>query len=200
MLEKLEKEDVSKVKERVKALAAQEDPSEPLLLITLDELSRITRKLGNKDMIVYEELYRQCGRLQGKVNIANLCLTVLGGQRADLVSKAVNKCIKEGQNFGSKCEGVKIRREVEQDQGYKGLSSPLAGLYPMHSTPLLGAPGFQPYRFHPFSNFGTYTRPRGNRPSGGMGRGNANRLACHFCDSTQYLVKDCELMKAAKRK
>lgn len=29
MLEKLEKEDVSKVRERVKALAAQQDPSEP---------------------------------------------------------------------------------------------------------------------------------------------------------------------------
>uniref|UniRef100_A0A8W8IJE3 Uncharacterized protein n=1 Tax=Magallana gigas TaxID=29159 RepID=A0A8W8IJE3_MAGGI len=37
MLEKLEKEDVSKAKERIKALAAQQDPSEPLILITLDE-------------------------------------------------------------------------------------------------------------------------------------------------------------------
>lgn len=200
MLEKLEKEDVSTVKERVKALAAQQDPSEPLILITLDELARLSRKLGDKDMEVYEELYRQCGRLQGKVNIANLCLTVLGGQGADLVSKAVNKCIKEGQNLGSKCEGVKMRGEMEQDQGSKGSNSPLAGLYPMYSTPLLGAPGFQPYPFHPFSNFGTYSRPRGYRPMGGMGRRNASRLACHFCDSTQHLVKDCELMKAARRK
>lgn len=151
-------------------------------------------------MEVYEELYRQCGRLQGKVNIANLCLTVLGGQGADLVSKGVNKCIKEGQNLGSKCEGVKMRGEMEQDQGSKGSNSPLAGLYPMYSTPLLGAPGFQPDPFHPFSNFGTYSRPRGYRPMGGMGRRNASRLACHFCDSTQHLVKDCELMKAARRK
>lgn len=58
MLEKLEKEDVSKVKERVKALAAQQDPSEPLILITLDEFARLSRKLGDKDMEVhvYEEL------------------------------------------------------------------------------------------------------------------------------------------------
>lgn len=108
MLEKLEKEDVSKVKERIKALAAQQDPSEPLILITLDELARLSRKLGDKDMEVYEELYRQCGRLQGKVNIANLCLTVLGGQGADLVSKAVNKCIKEGQNLGSKWNKINV--------------------------------------------------------------------------------------------
>lgn len=38
-----------------------------------------------------------------------------------------------------------MRGEVEQDQGFSSSSSPLAGLYPMFRTPLLGAPGFQSY-------------------------------------------------------
>lgn len=189
VLEKLEKEDVLKVKERVKALAAQQDPSESLILITLDELARLSRKLGDKDMEMFEELYRQCGRLQGKVNIANLCLTVLGGQGADLVSKAVNKCIKEGCNLGSKGEGVKAKGEGEPDQGSRYSNSPLAGLYPMYSTPFFSAPGFQQYPFQPFHNFGAYGKPRAYKASGGMGKRNAGRLACHFCDSTQHLVK-----------
>lgn len=144
-------------------LAAQQDPSQPLILVTLDKLARLSRKLGNKDMEVYEELYRQCGRLQGKVN-SEYCKFMSyssRGQGADLVSKVVNKCIKEGQNLGSKCKGVKMRGEMEQDQDSKGSRSPLAGLYPMYSSPLLGTPGFQPYSFHPFSNFGIYTRLRG---------------------------------------
>ena len=202
VLEKLEKEDVAKVKERVKALASQQDPSESLILITLDELARLSRKLGDKDMEMYEELYRQCGRLQGKVNMANLCLTVLGGQGADIVSKAVNKCIKEGYNLGPKREGMKAKGEGEQDQGSRGLSSPLAGLYPMYPPPLgfFNAPGYQQYPFQPFSNFGLYGKQRPYKGPGGMGKRGTGRMACHFCDSTQHLVKDCELMKAARRK
>lgn len=48
------------------------------------------------------------------------------------MSKAVNKCNNEGQNFGSKYDGMKMRGEVEQYQGSKPSSSPLAGLYPMY--------------------------------------------------------------------
>lgn len=48
MLEKLDKEDVSKVKERITALVAQQDPSEPLIFITLNELARLSRKLGDE--------------------------------------------------------------------------------------------------------------------------------------------------------
>jgi hypothetical protein len=189
-LEKLEKEDVAKVKERVKALASQQDPSESLILITLDALARLSRKLGDKDMEMHEELYRQCGRLQGKVNIANLCLTVLGGQGADIVSKAANKCIKEG-NLGPKSEGMKAKDEGEQNQGSRGCSSPLARLYPMYSPPLgfFNTPGYQQYPFQPLSNFGAYGKQRPYKGSGGMGRRSASRLACHICDST-HLVKE----------
>lgn len=124
-----------------------------------------------------------------------------GGQGADLVSKAVKKGNNEGQNFGSKYEGMKWRSEVEQYQGSKPSSSPLAGLYPMYSTSLLSAPGFQPDPFHPFSKFSAYTLNHWlYRPMGGMERRNTNRLACHFCDSTTHLFKDCELMKAVRKK
>uniref|UniRef100_A0A8W8IQ73 Reverse transcriptase domain-containing protein n=1 Tax=Magallana gigas TaxID=29159 RepID=A0A8W8IQ73_MAGGI len=93
-------------------------------------------------------------------DIANAVMETTGEPMDELLELA------EGQNLGSKCEGVKMKGEMEQDQGSKGSNSPLAGLYPMYSTPLLGAPGFQPYPFHPFSNFGTYSRPRGYRPMG----------------------------------
>lgn len=46
MHKKLETGDVLKVKERVEALAAQQDPTDLLILITLDELARFSRKLG----------------------------------------------------------------------------------------------------------------------------------------------------------
>lgn len=72
------------------------------------------------------------------------------GQGADLVSKSVNYCFKEGQKLESKCECVKMRGGVKQDQGAKSSNSPLAGLYPMYSTSLLGAPAFQPYQLHQF--------------------------------------------------
>lgn len=55
--------------------------------------------MNHKELEVYEKLNRQCRRLQGKINMANLCLTVLGGKGAEVLSKAVNKCIKQQQKF-----------------------------------------------------------------------------------------------------
>ena len=98
-LEMEKSQNVEKVKERVKILATHTEPNDSLLLITLDELARVSRKVNHKDAEVHEELYRQCGRMQGKINLSNLCLTVLGGQGADIVSKAVNKCVKESKSF-----------------------------------------------------------------------------------------------------
>lgn len=79
MLEKLDKEDVSKVKERITALVAQQDPSEPLIFITLNELARLSRKLEDKDM----KCMRSC---IGSV-VANLCITVLGSRESILCPK-----------------------------------------------------------------------------------------------------------------
>lgn len=66
----------------------------------LDELARLSRKLGDKNMEVYEELYRQCGRLQGKVNIANLCLTVLGGRELIWCQKQLINVLKKDKTWG----------------------------------------------------------------------------------------------------
>lgn len=48
----------------IKAVGAQQDLSEPLVFIILDEVACLSRKVGDKYMEVYEELYKQCGRLQ----------------------------------------------------------------------------------------------------------------------------------------
>lgn len=77
MLEKLDKEDVSKVKERITALVARQDPSEPLIFITLNELARLSRKLGDKDI----KCMRSC---IGSV-VANLCITVFLGSRESIL-------------------------------------------------------------------------------------------------------------------
>lgn len=79
MLEKLDKEDVLKVKERITALVAQQDPSEPLIFITLNELARLSRKLGDKDI----KCMRSC---IGSV-VTNLCITVLGSRESILCPK-----------------------------------------------------------------------------------------------------------------
>lgn len=72
---------IQQVKDKIKVLCTQSQPSEALILLSLDELSRLARKVNHEDMDVYEELYGQCSRMQGKINMGNLCLTVLGGER-----------------------------------------------------------------------------------------------------------------------
>lgn len=67
----LEKEDV----EKVKILGTQYNPYESLLLIFLDELDRLAREVNHKELEVYDDIYKQCGRLQGKIRMAYLCLT-----------------------------------------------------------------------------------------------------------------------------
>ena len=142
-------------------------------------------------MDLFEELYRQCGRMQGKINMANLCLTVLGGKGANMVTKAINKCLKEGGSTESKNEKSLEKGEATQPKQ----ESVLSNLYPpmpMYPYPPYGYPymsqfggGYRPYR------------PRGQRP---YQRQNAGRGACLFCESTTHYVKDCDLMKQAKTK
>ena len=78
----------------------------------------MSRKVNHKDAEVHEELYRQCGRMQGKINLSNLCLTVLGGQGADIVSKAVNKCVKESKSF-DKADDSKAKGSPQEEQAAK---------------------------------------------------------------------------------
>lgn len=65
--------------------------------------------MDDKDIEVYKEWYRKCGRLQGKVDIANLCLTVLGDREPVLCQKQLINILKKDKTWASKCEGVKMR-------------------------------------------------------------------------------------------
>lgn len=42
------------MKDKIKVLCAQSQPSEALILLSLDELSRLARKVNHEDMDVYE--------------------------------------------------------------------------------------------------------------------------------------------------
>lgn len=59
-----------------KILGTQYNPYASLLLIFLDELDRLAREVNHKELEVYEDFYKQCGRLQGNIRMAYLCLTV----------------------------------------------------------------------------------------------------------------------------
>lgn len=123
-LEKTSKgEMVQELKEKVRTLCLQDDPSNALILLTLDELSKAARKLNHEEADMFEELYRQANRYQSKLQISNLCLSVLGGKVADAISKAISKCLKDKPETKaeSKNEYVKTQKRPE---------SPLDGLYP----------------------------------------------------------------------
>jgi hypothetical protein len=105
-LQKISKlERVKELKEKVRALCLQQEPSICLILLTLEELAKHSRKADAEDAEVYEELARQAIRHQAKVDVTSLCLSVLGGRAADAISKAISKCLKEKveSKNGDKC-------------------------------------------------------------------------------------------------
>ena len=156
----------------MRKLCLQQEPSISLILLTLEELAKHSRKADAEDAEVYEDLARQAIRHQTKVDVTSLF--VLGGRAADAISKAISKCLKENVP--------------------KPENSPLHNLYPF-MYPM----GFQPpfaSNFPQPQGYG-YRNPRPRsctpnfRPRG---------AACLFCDSTSHLVRDCDKMKAAKGK
>ena len=155
-------------------LCLQSEPSHSLILLTLDELAKVSRRLGHEEADLFDELARQANKYQSKLDITSLCLSVLGGKAADVITKAISKCLKTEAK--SDCKKTDLCPQPE--------SSPLHNLY---------APYPVPYSFPAsFGGFprGSRSRPRQFRPRG----------ACHFCGSYQHMVKDCEKMKAAKPK
>ena len=89
----------------MRTLCLQQEPSISLILLTLEELAKHSRKADAEDAEVYEELARQAIRHQTKVDVTSLCLSVLGGRAADAISKAISKCLKEKveSKNGDKC-------------------------------------------------------------------------------------------------
>jgi len=163
-------------------LALQNEPSDQLLLLALEELSGVARKCQHTDADTFDELYRQASRHQGSVNLASLCLSVLGGQAGDMVSKALAKC----------------KKAKEEPKSAKVPDpSPLTNVYPVMPQPQwqsYGNPSMgygAPYMMN--AGYRSRYNPRGRRafwrPKG----------ACHFCEGLDHQVKDCQLMKSAKQ-
>lgn len=143
-LEKTSKgEMVQELKEKVRTLCLQDDPSNALILLTLDELSKAARKLNHEEADMFEELYRQANRYQSKLQISNLCLSVLGGKVADAISKAISKCLKDKPE-------TKAESKNEYVETQKRPESPLNGLlvYPCQPSLYPMMPGMYPNMFN----------------------------------------------------
>ena len=59
MLENKSDDAITQLKDKVRSLCLQNDPSEPSILLTLGELARVSRRQGHVDAELYEELARQ---------------------------------------------------------------------------------------------------------------------------------------------
>ena len=192
-IEKLEKGAEGRVKdlrEKVRTLCLQSSPSDPLILLTLDELATQARKLRDGEADTLEELARQANRFQHKINIPNLCMSVLGGKAADVISKAMSKCLKE----------EKPEKTAKEEQ--KRAPSPLSNVYPqqMYMYPPFPNQGYsnQGYHFQGYPNHGysgVYPSPGGYR-----GRGRSRpRGNCHLCNSPSHFMKDCGKVKEERK-
>ena len=144
-LEKKSDDTVTQLKDQVRSLRLQTAPSEPLILLTLEELSRVSRRQGYVDVEIYEELARQAKVNQGKVDMATLCLTALSGKAGDVITKALTKCLKNQKKAEDKAGSLK-----ETDT--RGMLSPLANVYPplpssyQYPSPVASGPyGFPGY-------------------------------------------------------
>lgn len=186
---------VQEIKDKVRALALQSQPSESLILMTLDELSRTSRKYGHKEADTFDELYRQASKNQGKINMTTLILNVLSGNASSVVTKALSKCLQE-KSFDDKMDTV-CKTTPAQKPDMSTQSSPLANVYSQFPSMQ------QPYgsqQFFPFSAPYSpgYFRPRGTASSM-YPRPLRPKGPCHFCDIMGHQVKDCEKLKAMKR-
>ena len=69
----------------------QNDPSEPLIMQTLEELARVSRRQDHADAKLYEELARQAKVKQGQLDLAHFCLTTPSGKAGNVITKALSK-------------------------------------------------------------------------------------------------------------
>ncbi|XP_062583975.1 uncharacterized protein LOC134245733 [Saccostrea cucullata] len=178
--------EVEAIKEKVRLLANQNSPSEALILLALDELAKTSRSAKIDDVDIYEELYRQASRNQGKINLVTLVLSVMGGKASDVVGKALVKSKKEQEET------------KESDKEKKSSSSPLHNLYSSFPPMPLMMP-YQPQGY----NYGYMFNPsyQGYRPNRGrLNQGGSKPIGpCLYCESMGHLIKDCMKFKAMKQ-
>ena len=166
------------------------NPSEQLVLLTLDELAEAARNIGHEDADMYIELARQASLNQGKFPIASFVPSVLGGKASDLITKALTKSLKDKSR--NKKEETTTKQPDAPKQSVPFMPPGQGYMYPpwMYQMGYIHQPSYN-------SSFqGRYGSFRGgsSRPT------YRQRDACHFCDSTSHLIRDCEKMKMAKNK
>ena len=86
---------VKKLGDKVRFLALQKNPSEQLVLLTLNELADSARGINHADADMYQELARQANLNQGTFNVPAFILNVLGGKASDLIIKTLSTSFKE---------------------------------------------------------------------------------------------------------
>ena len=157
-LEEASRDSVTELKEKVRMLALQSNPSDALMLLTVEELARTARRTSHADADTFEELSRQALKHQASINISSLILSVVGSKASDVVVKALAKCVKEKQ-----IESKISDRKLANNAVTKETSSPLANLYSQMPGPfMMPSPGM-----FPMSGYGPYGYQRSSR---GMAR------------------------------
>lgn len=203
-----EEDCVKTLKDKVRFLCTQNHPSEPLLLLALDELARKAKSVDHEDSDIFEELLREASRNQGKINIVTLSLNVLGGKASDLISKALSKCLKDSEQ---KSQDSDLKQHNET-QMRTGMVSPLANIYgqmPQQMMTGYNPMMMMPQQFMPY-NFGMGPTPRPRyynynsrqnsaRYNSHASNGPRQIGPCLFCDATGHLIKDCAKLKAVKQ-
>lgn len=70
--------EIEAIKEKARLLVNQHSPSEALILLSLDELAKTALAAKVDDADIFEELYKQVSRNQGKINLVTVVLRVMG--------------------------------------------------------------------------------------------------------------------------
>ena len=93
---------IKELKDKVRTLCLQPQPSDSLIRLALHELA------GQEDTEMYEELTRQANRHRAKLDISYLCLLVLTGE-SDRCYHSGNIKVYEGcKNWSEEGFGTKI--------------------------------------------------------------------------------------------
>ncbi|XP_064645441.1 uncharacterized protein LOC135498872 isoform X1 [Lineus longissimus] len=185
---------VQKAKAKVRSLALHEEPNESLMLLYLEDLAAAATSVSHKDMELFDDLYRQARRYQGKVDMANVILTVLGGGTGELITKAISKSLKKVVE-PKPIETVKPEESPNPSPSIQH-RSPLTDLYSqvaaVASLQQMMNPLFDSYRGG---------ASRGARRGRGRGTDSSppNNYQCYFCNSPDHFYRDCDKMKEASK-
>lgn len=209
-LEKATKEDdpVKRLKDRIRTLAMQQDPIDSLILLNLDDLAKTARRTNHEDVELFEELVRQANCHRKKLNIPSLCLTVFGGKSADLITRALSKCMREKAE--ERDDDLKSESRGKERTDQRELS-PLSNIYPPvvpfapmpmgnFQFPTQATAQFLPHGFQNAPVFRGGYKSGYSRPYRGESRTWRPKGACIFCEATGHHFRDCEKMKLARKK